>query len=59
MAELNITERKRVTHSGRKTRNKGLVPGVVYGKEMKNFMFEVSSLELCVNKRSSEGTCKS
>ncbi|MDO5039039.1 50S ribosomal protein L25 [Clostridium sp.] len=47
MAELNITERKRVTHSGRKTRNKGLVPGVVYGKEMKNFMFEVSSLELC------------
>ncbi|WP_024614991.1 50S ribosomal protein L25 [Clostridium sp. Ade.TY] len=46
MTELNITERKKVTHSGRKTRRKGLVPGVVYGKEIKNFMFEVSSLEL-------------
>lgn len=46
MGELNITQREKMRHGGRKTRVKGLVPGVVYGREINNLMFEVSSLEL-------------
>lgn len=46
MNELNIQERNKCGNSGKKTRRKGLVPGVLYGKGIANFMFEVSSLEL-------------
>ncbi|MDQ0149320.1 50S ribosomal protein L25 [Eubacterium multiforme] len=46
MNELNIQKRNKCGNSGRKARSKGLVPGILYGKEMANFMFEVSSLEL-------------
>ena len=46
MGELKINERCKVNNSGRKTRAKGLVPGVIYGKGINNFMFEVGSLEL-------------
>lgn len=46
MGELTIKERNKVSNSGRKSRSKGLVPGVVYGKGMSNLMFEVGFLEL-------------
>ena len=46
MGELKIRERDKVNHGGRKARAKGLVPGVLYGKNISNFMFEISSLEL-------------
>ncbi|CUP67004.1 50S ribosomal protein L25 [Clostridium baratii] len=46
MGELRIKERNKVNHGGRKARAKGLVPGVLYGKNINNFMFEISSLEL-------------
>lgn len=46
MGELRIKERNKVNHGGRKARAKGLVPGVIYGKNINNFMFEISSLEL-------------
>ena len=46
MGELRIKERNKVNHGGRKARAKGLVPGVLYGKNISNFMFEISSLEL-------------
>lgn len=46
MGELKIKERNKVSNSGRKARAKGLVPGVIYGKGMGNFMFEVGCLEL-------------
>ncbi|MDU4910286.1 50S ribosomal protein L25 [Clostridium baratii] len=46
MGELKIKERNKVNHGGRKARAKGLVPGVLYGKNINNFMFEISSLEL-------------
>ncbi|GAA0069142.1 50S ribosomal protein L25/general stress protein Ctc [Clostridium sardiniense] len=46
MGELTIKERNKVSNSGRKSRAKGLVPGVIYGKGMSNLMFEVGCLEL-------------
>ena len=46
MGELKIKERNKVNHGWRKARAKGLVPGVLYGKNINNFMFEISSLEL-------------
>ena len=46
MGELKIKERNKVNHGGRKARAKGLVPGVLYGKNINNCMFEISSLEL-------------
>ncbi|MEG1004227.1 50S ribosomal protein L25 [Clostridium sp.] len=46
MGELKIKERNKVNHGGKKARAKGLVPGVLYGREIRNFMFEVGLLEL-------------
>ena len=33
-------------HSSRQCRRKGLVPGVIYGKGINNFLFEIGELEL-------------
>lgn len=47
MSGLNIEKRDNsIINSGKKCRHKGKVPGVFYGKEIGNFMFEVSELEL-------------
>lgn len=37
---------KNTTHEGRKERRIGKVPGVIYGKGITNFMFEVGEIEL-------------
>lgn len=36
-----------IPNSARKARRNGNVPGVLYGKAVNNFMFEVGDLELC------------
>lgn len=47
MNTLKIEERKLGKgHSGRKIRAKGRIPGVIYGKEARNMLFEVGSIEL-------------
>ncbi|SHE83311.1 50S ribosomal protein L25 [Clostridium fallax] len=47
MENLKITKReKNSNHSAKKTRRKGNVPGVIYGKRFKNFLFEIGEIEL-------------
>lgn len=47
MENLQINQRKKKTrHSSRQCRRKGLVPGVLYGKGINNFLFEIGELEL-------------
>ena len=47
MNNLNLKERSIKTgHIARKERNRGLVPGVLYGKKVGNLLFEVGELEL-------------
>lgn len=46
MRELIINKRDKISNSGKKARAKGLVPGVLYGKDIQSFMFEVGALEL-------------
>lgn len=47
MESLEINRRdKNTCHSAKKERRKGLVPGVLYGKDMQNLLFEVGELEL-------------
>ncbi len=47
MENLQINQREKKTrHSSRKCRRKGLVPGVLYGKGINNFLFEIGELEL-------------
>lgn len=47
MNNLKLKERNIKTgHVARKERNKGLIPGVLYGKEIGNLLFEVGELEL-------------
>lgn len=47
MSNLNIDERDaKIANSAKKCRRTGKVPGVLYGKEIGNFMFEVSELDL-------------
>jgi large subunit ribosomal protein L25 len=47
MEKLEVKEReKRARHSARRDRREGKVPGIMYGKNLKNLMFEVGELEL-------------
>lgn len=47
MEKLVVKEReKNARHSARKNRRDGKVPGILYGKNLKNFMLEVGELEL-------------
>ncbi|MDK0863510.1 50S ribosomal protein L25 [Clostridium perfringens] len=47
MENLQINQREKKTrHSSRQCRRKGLVPGVLYGKGINNFLFEIGELEL-------------
>lgn len=47
METLNLMKReKNTSHSAKKDRKRGLVPGVLYGKGVQNLLFEVGQLEL-------------
>lgn len=47
MGELKLLSRdKKVCHGARKDRVKGLVPGVIYGKEIGNALFDVKYIDL-------------
>ncbi|QQA13136.1 50S ribosomal protein L25 [Clostridium perfringens] len=47
MENLQVNQREKKTrHSSRQCRRKGLVPGVLYGKGINNFLFEIGELEL-------------
>lgn len=47
METLNANSRIiQSAHSARKARRNGKIPGILYGKNMQNLMFEVSELEL-------------
>lgn len=47
MEKLEVKEReKKARHSARRDRREGKVPGIMYGKNLKNLMFEVGELEL-------------
>ena len=47
MENLQVNqEKKKDRHSSRQCRRKGLVPGVIYGKGINNFLFEIGELEL-------------
>lgn len=47
MEELKAIKRQKTSiHSARGERRKGFVPGVLYGKNLNNLMFEIGELEL-------------
>lgn len=47
MENLNIIQRQcKKGHSARRERRKGMVPGILYGKNRENFMFEIGEMEL-------------
>lgn len=47
MKNLNLIERNNYKgHAARRDRKKGLIPGVLYGNERANFLFEVGEIEL-------------
>lgn len=47
MANLELNKRDNtISNSAKKARRSGMVPGVLYGKKMKNMMFEVGELDL-------------
>ncbi|MPQ44233.1 50S ribosomal protein L25 [Clostridium tarantellae] len=47
MENLKVQSRcKKISHEARKCRKKGMVPGVLYGKNINNLLFEISELEL-------------
>lgn len=47
MSILNIEQRDNsLSNSAKKARKSGKIPGVIYGKKMRSFMFEVGDLEL-------------
>ncbi|MBE6062394.1 MAG: 50S ribosomal protein L25 [Clostridium butyricum] len=47
MEELKLLSRdKKVCHSARKDRVKGMIPGVIYGKEIGNVLFDVNYIDL-------------
>ena len=59
MEKLNANIRlKDSAHSAKKSRVKGLVPGVLYGKELQNTLFEIGDLELeaHISKNGEHGT---
>lgn len=37
---------KKTSHEAKKERRKGLIPGIIYGKNINNMMFEIGELEL-------------
>ena len=48
MNSLNLTKRDTsVSNNAKKLRRKGIVPGILYGRKNKEFIFEVGELELC------------
>jgi len=47
MESITLNKRnKKTSHEARKERRKGLIPGIIYGKNMSNIMFEIAELEL-------------
>lgn len=47
MENLNIIQRQcKNSHGAKKERRKGMIPGILYGKNRENFMFEIGELEL-------------
>ena len=47
MGELKLLNRdKKVCHSAKKDRVKGMIPGVIYGKEIGNALFDVNYIDL-------------
>ena len=47
MENLKLSKREKTTsHQARKSRKKGSIPGIMYGKQMGNFLFEIGELEL-------------
>ena len=47
MERLAVKEREKIVrHSAKKNRRDGKVPGIIYGKNLQNLMFEVGELEL-------------
>jgi large subunit ribosomal protein L25 len=47
MEKLNVKIRsKNSVHSAKKTRIRGVVPGILYGKELQSTLFEIGDLEL-------------
>ncbi|MCM8711271.1 50S ribosomal protein L25 [Clostridium sp. SYSU_GA19001] len=47
MENLNAVKReKKTSHEARKERRSGKIPGVLYGKNITNLLFEISELEL-------------
>ncbi len=48
MNSLNLSKRdESVPNNAKKLRREGKVPGILYGKKLNEFMFEVGELELC------------
>lgn len=47
MEVIKASERKKIaSHYARRERRKGLVPGVLYGKNLENILFEIADLDL-------------
>ncbi|HCW53574.1 MAG TPA: 50S ribosomal protein L25 [Clostridium sp.] len=47
MEELVLNKRlNNVTHGAKKVRRKGKIPGILYGKELGNLMFEIGEMDL-------------
>lgn len=47
MKVLNIEKREnKCNHFAKKERKKGKIPGILYGRDVNNFMFEVGAIEL-------------
>lgn len=40
------TRNKKTSHEAKKERRQGLIPGIIYGKNISNMMFEIGELEL-------------
>ena len=48
MNNLNLNKRdSNISNNAKKLRRAGKVPGILYGKSLNDFMFEVGELELC------------
>lgn len=48
MNNLNLNKRNsNISNNAKKLRRAGKVPGILYGKSLNDFMFEVGELELC------------
>ena len=47
MENITLHKREKKTlHEAKKERRQGLVPGIIYGKNINNIMFEIAELEL-------------